>query len=150
MTVWVSAEAEAGQLSGGGHAVCPGESGCVGGPRLVPMCLDLRLRSQQEEETQKARQGDQNKACAQEREIERGCKTCTLNIWSRRCGTGGGWGPAAEWPVAKVMATRAPLRRFSQAGLRGDEAGPNYCRFQQNTHIHWAGRHTLVWPLASL
>jgi len=30
-----------------------GESGCVGGPRLVPMCLDLRLRSQQEEETQK-------------------------------------------------------------------------------------------------
>lgn len=29
--------------------------GCVGGPRLLPICLDLRLRSQPEEETQKAR-----------------------------------------------------------------------------------------------
>lgn len=96
--------------------------GCVGGPRLLPICLDLRLRSQQEEETQRERQRDENKARTQER--ERGCKTCTLNISSRRCGTGGGWGPAAEWPVAKVMATRAPLRCFSQAGLRAMKQGP--------------------------
>ncbi len=149
MTGWVTVGAEAGQLSGGGlgrhhsRAVCPGESGCYrlwvcgrspaltdlpgspspeptgGGGRDVERKTKIQCACDREREREeRERERESERGCS-------GCKTCTLNISSRRCGMDRGWGPAAEWPVAKVMATEprwdASVR---QAGTQAMKQGP--------------------------